>query len=175
MPRARIAIYKEALHVIARNVDAVFIEGLDRSLFRDRYADEHHEHIACFLHLLEKLDRHAHAHDTDLTVIADEHPTARLAQGELRRARHEPVWGFRGEPRRIVDTVYFVPSDMSRLIQAVDLVAFLHQRVTDTVERDLRATAANESLWSVLAPLMTASRDRTWRPQTHDSPRRGEG
>jgi len=174
-PRARIGIYRDALRVIVDSAEAVFIEGLDRSSFRARYADERDEHVASLLHLMEKLDKYARSADQDIMIIADEHHSARIAQNELRRARHESVWGFRGRPQRITDTVYFVRSDMSRLVQAVDLVAFLHQRVSDVIERNERAAKANAMLWSVLAPLMTTSHDRLWRPHTHNSPRGNEG
>jgi hypothetical protein len=51
---------------------------------------------------------------------------------------------------------------MSRLVQAADLVAFLHQRVADVVETDKRAARANEELWSVIAPSMR--KERIWKP-----------
>lgn len=164
VPRARIAIYRQALDAVVRHAEAIYVEGLERNGFRDRYSDVRDEHLACLLHLLEKLDKHANRRSQDLVVVADEHHAARAAQDEIRRSRTQPVWGFRGRPLRIVDTVYFVPSDMSRLVQAADLVAFLHQRISDVVERDARAAAANESLWSALAPLWGRSKERLWRP-----------
>lgn len=118
--------------------------------------------MTTLLHLLEKLDHYADRRGQDLIVVADEHHTARAAQEALRGTRSRAVWGYRGQPRRIVDTVYFVSSEMSRLVQAADLVAFLDQRVADVVETDKRAARANEELWSVIAPSMR--KERIWKP-----------
>ncbi|MBO3745989.1 DUF3800 domain-containing protein [Streptosporangiaceae bacterium NEAU-GS5] len=46
----------------------------------------------------------------------------------------------------MVDTIHFAPSSASRLLQAADLVAFLHQRC-QRKERDPHAQQANEDLW----------------------------
>lgn len=160
--RARISIYRQALDVTAEHAEGIWIEGLDREGFRTRYADEHDEHITVLLHLLEKLNRYAGRHDEDLIVIADEHRTARSAQAALRRARRERIWGYRGKPQRIADTIYFVSSAGSRLVQAADLVAFLYQRLADGVDRNERAAAANKNLWSALENVPV--HDRLWEP-----------
>jgi hypothetical protein len=160
--RARISIYRQALDVTAEHAEGIWIEGLDRKGFRDRYADQHDEHITVLLHLLEKLNRYANRHGEDLVVIADEHRTAKSAQAALRKARRERVWGYRGKPQRIADTVYFVSSAGSRLVQAADLVAFLYQRLADGVDRDERAAAANRGLWSALENVPV--HDRLWEP-----------
>lgn len=160
--RARISIYRQALDVTAEHAEGIWIEGLDREGFRTRYADEHDEHITVLLHLLEKLNRYASRHGEDLIVIADEHRTARSAQAALRKARREKIWGYRGKPQRIADTVYFVSSAGSRLVQAADLVAFLYQRLADGVDRNERAAATNKNLWSALENVPV--HDRLWEP-----------
>jgi hypothetical protein len=49
---------------------------------------------------------------------------------------------------RIVDTLHFAPSSAGRLVQAVDLVVFLHNRMASTSpEADGRAVVVNETLW----------------------------
>ena len=158
--RARVSVYSRALQTVASHADRVFVEGLDRQTFRDRYADERDEHQTCFLHLLEKLNAHARKRRQNLVVVADEHNTALATQHAVRRMRREPVWGFRGQPDRLIDTVFYVPSAMSRAVQAVDLVAYLHQRVTDHTERDSRAERANRMLWSHLEAVPQSI--RTW-------------
>ncbi|MFC8800243.1 DUF3800 domain-containing protein [Promicromonospora sp. NPDC057138] len=162
MVRARISIYRKALQAIAEHVDAFYVEGLQRDAFRRRYAGQQDEHVTVLLHLLEKLDQYAAQRDQDLLVVADEHHTARVAQEALRATRTEAVWGYRGSPRKIVDTVYFVPSTMSRLVQAADMVAFLHQRIAGGLDRDERAVRANKDLWSIIAPRL--KRERLWTP-----------
>jgi len=49
---------------------------------------------------------------------------------------------------RIVDTLHFAPSSASRLVQAVDLIVFMHNRIESTEpDADGRAVAINEALW----------------------------
>lgn len=160
--RARIAIYRQCLEAVAVSAEAIYVEGVDRSRFRDRYADERDERQACLMHLLEKIDAHARRRGQNVVVVADEHHTALTTQDALRRIRREPVWGYRGRPDRLLDTVYFVSSAMSRPVQAVDMVAFLHQRLADDIGADPRARAANATLWSTLDEIKV--RDRLWSP-----------
>lgn len=63
---------------------------------------------------------------------------------------------------RIVDTIHFAPSHHSRLIQAADLVAFLHHRRLVSQERDARATAANDKLWARITPRIEHA--NVWQP-----------
>lgn len=63
---------------------------------------------------------------------------------------------------RIVDSIHFAPSHHSRLIQAGDLVAFLHHRRRVHTETDARAVAANVSLWARLQPKI--EHEHMWQP-----------
>jgi hypothetical protein len=47
-----------------------------------------------------------------------------------------------------LDTLHFVPSQHSRLIQAADLVTFLHRRRCTIKETDPRQAQALERIWS---------------------------
>ena len=57
-----------------------------------------------------------------------------------------------GKITQFVDTIHFVPSHSSRLLQAADLVAHLHRRRMTHVETDDRARRARDRMWSHLAP-----------------------
>lgn len=52
----------------------------------------------------------------------------------------------------MVDTIHFAPSKASRLLQAADLIAYLHRRLVSGQDGDSRARKANEKLWSFVAP-----------------------
>ncbi|MGX7825658.1 DUF3800 domain-containing protein [Actinokineospora sp. 24-640] len=58
---------------------------------------------------------------------------------------------------RIVDTIYFAPSTASRLVQAVDLIAFLHHRIQTETNTDSRVVKANTALWDRIAPRVAHS------------------
>lgn len=64
---------------------------------------------------------------------------------------------------RIVDTIHFAPSKASRMVQAADLVAFLHHRIKSRADTDPRAKRANESLWERIADKVSGY-SGCWRP-----------
>jgi hypothetical protein len=175
--RARIAIYRRALAAVGEHASQVYIEGLSRPGFQARYSGEgRDEHQTCLLHLLEKVNGYARLHRQNLVVVADEHHTALATQDAVRRMRVEPVWGFRGRPDRLIDTVYFVSSAMSRPpVQAADMVAFIYQRMTDApATTDTRATRANADLWGTLTAKVQV-RERLWTPGEARQPPPGGG
>ncbi len=63
---------------------------------------------------------------------------------------------------RIVDTLHFAPSQSSRLVQAADLIAYMHARVAARVDKDPRALRANAVLWNRIAGNVTHS--HCWHP-----------
>jgi hypothetical protein len=48
------------------------------------------------------------------------------------------------------------------LLQAADLVTFLHRRRATHPERDARAQAANDAIWSYIAPVV--AHELCWEP-----------
>ncbi|GAB2472600.1 hypothetical protein GCM10027063_11900 [Promicromonospora xylanilytica] len=166
--RARISIYRQALDVTAKHAEGIWVEGLDRKGFRDRYADQHDEHITVLLHLLEKLNRYANRHGEDLVVIADEHRTAKSAQAALRTARRERIWGYRGKPQRIADTVYSslqqAAASFKRLTSSLFSISGWRMASTATSARPLR-TKASGPLWRMSrCTTGSGSRRRTTAP-----------
>jgi hypothetical protein len=54
---------------------------------------------------------------------------------------------------QIVDTIHFAPSTASRLVQAIDLIAFLYHRIKVTsADADPREIRANIRLWQRVEP-----------------------
>ena len=82
-------------------------------------------------------------------VIADEVQGQNIYRQDLWTFQRYATPGYRARKlSRIVDTMHFVPSHASRLVQAADLVAFLYRRRQTTTESDERATRANDALWA---------------------------
>jgi len=70
---------------------------------------------------------------------------------------------------RIVDTLHFAPSSASRLVQAADLVVFMHNRIESTLpDADKRAVAVNESLWRRIEKRI--EHRYCWNPWMHKGP-----
>jgi hypothetical protein len=152
MPRARIGVYADALDAIAeRNVD-IFIRGVDRKRLVERYVYPDHPHSVVLMHLLERLDEYAAGEQELVLVIADEVDRADEYRRNLWGFQRASTTGYRSRQlTRILDTIHFAPSNASRLVQAADLVAYLHCRIHSGAERDKRAKRANDALWERLA------------------------
>ena len=59
---------------------------------------------------------------------------------------------------RLIDTVHFIRSHESVLVQAADMVGFIHRRASARRERDSRAEATNRLLTGLIEPLVIARR-----------------
>ncbi len=155
--RARISVYQAALAALAatRNLK-VMLRGVDRKKLVARYEEPWHPHRAVLEHLLQRLNVYAKTQRQPILVIADEvgdHDTHRKSLWEYQHIGSGP-WGKK--LTNIADTIHFAPSYDSRLVQAADLVCYLHYRMNYTTITDVRAKKANELLWSTVEPLVTS-------------------
>jgi hypothetical protein len=151
--RARIDVYAGAFQAIADHDVRIVIRGVDTRKLCDRYSGIAADpHSVVLTHVLERVDEYAERAGELALVIADEpgrHDHQRQYRSDLLRYRAQGTWSYRGRViTRIVDTLHFAPSAASRLVQAVDLVVFLHNRIQGTAPNaDSRATATNAALW----------------------------
>lgn len=153
-PRARIGIYNDAFAAIAEHAAGICTRGVDRGRLLDRYVRPFHPHTVVLQHLLERIDIQAEREGEYALVIADEIEGAHEYRADLWRYQRNATPGFRSRRlTRVVDTIHFAPSSSSRLLQAADLVAFLHRRISADVEREPRAVRANAALWERVAHL----------------------
>lgn len=157
MPRARIGIYDKALRAIGEHNVHIILRGVRSERLKARYRDRaFHPHAVALIQLLERVDQFAERFGELALVIADEPGQADQQpeyRADLRLAQNHGTWGYRSRRlTQIVDTLHFAPSTESRLLQAVDLIAFLYHRVETTPPNsDARAVRANERLWGRVA------------------------
>lgn len=155
MPRALISIYHQTLAAIGGFPVHIIIRGLDRRRLAARYPTHANPHSIVLSHLLERIDEHANRLGCRALVIADEIAPEDQWQyrDDLRFYRQSGTYGYRGHRlTQIIDTIHFAPSKASRLIQAVDMVAFLARRIRCEEDHDPRAIAANARLWEHIEP-----------------------
>lgn len=152
-PRQRIGIYNAAFQAIADHDVEVIIRGVHCERLKERYIYPEKPHKVVLGHLLERIDERAAAKDELALVIADEVQGQNLYRQDLWTFQRYSTPGYRARKlSRILDTMHFVPSHASRLVQAADLVAFLYRRRMTTTESDERATRANDALWARVEP-----------------------
>jgi hypothetical protein len=154
--RARIQIYESALDAVAAAPGLqVFQCGVDRARLVARYAKPWHPHTVTLSHVLQRLDGYAAGIGQPVLTIADE-----VGDHDVHRAdlwsyqRTGTISYFHDRLNNIADTLHFAPSKHSRLLQAADLVSYLHFRVRRTPIKDARAVKANADLWARVAPLL---------------------
>jgi hypothetical protein len=151
--RARIQIYSKALQAIA-DCDGVDIamRGINIKRLNDRYTNPWHPHRVAIDFMVQSLNALSRGADTHFLTIADE-----IDQADTLRASY---WYFQrygtlsylsGVADRAVDTLHFAPSKHSRLLQAADLVSYLHFRMRRSGVTDPRAIKANQDLWAIIA------------------------
>lgn len=155
MPRARIGVYHKALAAIATSAPEICIRGVDIPALNRRYGSPDHPHSVVLQHVLENVDKRAESRNERVLVIADDIDAPNDHRRNLRHFQRQSTPGYQSRKlTRIVDTMHFAPSRASRLLQAVDLVAFLHYRISSNRDADPRATKANAALWAHIEPLV---------------------
>ncbi|MFE9650577.1 DUF3800 domain-containing protein [Streptomyces sp. NPDC006365] len=163
-PRARIGVYANALQAIADHDVKIILRGVDVTRLKRRYGANHDEpHSIVLTHLLERVDEFAKREDELALIIADECDGQDQYRDDLRMYRTTGTWGYKSRKiTRVVDTMHFASSAASRLLQAADLVAFLHHRIQIGADTDPRAKRANQELRDRVAPKV--AHQWTWVP-----------
>jgi hypothetical protein len=151
--RALISVYEQAMQAIGQqNVD-IFLRGLDCKRHRARYKTPYPEHEVVLMHMLERLNEFGCRNGEQILVIADELNDPNRHRQNLHGFRQAGTSGYRSSQLpNILDTLHFVPSEHSRLIQAADLVTFLHRRRQTIRETNPKQEAAVERLWGYVQP-----------------------
>ena len=159
MLRARLDIYRQALEAVhdATSVRA-YLYGLDRHRHRSKYIHPWPERQVLLGHLAQRVNGLVPAGECALLIVDDsptqdqirEHIRDFKRNGTLSRINNRPL-------TRLADTVYFAPSHHSRLLQAADLISYLHLRQRPSVAKasGARAAAAAKDLWSIVSPACT--------------------
>ncbi|WP_165367483.1 DUF3800 domain-containing protein [Phytoactinopolyspora endophytica] len=149
--RARIRIYERAMRVIGEHDVSVILRGVDVARLNARYRDAARPHGVVLQHVMERVNAYARSCDPmqRVLLIADEIDGQDTYRQNLWDYRRAGTPGYRSSKlEQIVDTIHFAPSHASRLIQAVDLVAYMHHRRMSVIEADHRAVLANQQIWN---------------------------
>lgn len=162
MVQARIGVYRAVFEAVGQADVRIILRGLDRKRHESRYGEKaYHPHRVVIEHLLERVDELAEANDELVLVIADQIDNEDVYRQNLWEFQRWNTAGYRARQlTRIVDTLHFVPSRRSRLVQATDMIAFMRRRMKSTAPQHLRVVQANRRLWDLIAPKI--SHDRCW-------------
>ena len=143
----RVALYRELLAIVRDLEIAVWVRGIDKQKHQSRadakgYTPDHPYQLA-FMYLAESLDKWLEGQQTtDDPFSSDVQPVYGLIVADEQREMQSElveklvIWrqfqtehGYRvREIRYLIDTIHYVPSCNSWLIQLVDCVAFIANR-----------------------------------------------
>lgn len=169
MVRARIGVYADAMKAIGAHDVRVIVRGLDLRPHRGDHVGPEacpSPHEVVLRQLLEEICEHVQVRDELALVIADEIEGADDHRRHFRDYQQAAVGGNMSDNLPcLVDTIHFAPSKASRLLQAADLIAYLHRRLVSGQDSDSRARKANEMLWAQVAPRVVHS--HCWVPGQH--------
>lgn len=163
MPRARIGVYNQAFQAVGDHDVKIIICGVNSRRLRERYTTLDDPHALVLANLLGRVDEYVTRRDEYALVIADEVPHQGQYRVDLSQYKRDGIWGAKTRRlTRIVDTLHFAPSSESRLVQAADLIVYLHRRIATEVAPDERSKRANNSIWARIGPrIMNVS---CWNP-----------
>ena len=164
--RYRLALVARAVDIILSTDVTILLQGIDIKLLSQRYSLPESPHKLALTFLIEKIDRHFEKVAAYGLVICDHvgspSEDSRYRKDFLDLQINGTGGNFPRKISRVVDTLHFVKSRESRLIQAIDLIVFIHRR--RTVHRSLQPNekAFLDSLWGKIQEKV--SYNRTWSP-----------
>ena len=152
--RARINIFTRATRTIGESGARVILRGMNVKRQRERYGpNAWPAHEVVLGHTLERINTLAAARRDWALVLADEVHNDERHRTNFRDSRRFGTPGYRSSTLpRLIDTIHFGPSHFSRLLQAADLVTFMHRRRCTVTKTDPRAQRANDLIWAGIEP-----------------------
>lgn len=122
-PRAQIGVYRAAMRAIGLSGAVIFTSGTNPSrLGKD-------PHALTLEYLIERIDSYAKKKDDYVILMCDDIDQGAVYRQELEHFRRYATGGYRPtQITRVLDTMHFGDSRLSRGLQAADLVAFIWRR-----------------------------------------------
>lgn len=160
--RYRYAVMLHAFRALAKFDIEIALQGIDRRRLENRYINPLPPHELAMKYMLEQLDRRFISRNLNGIVVCDE-PGSKTEQNRQRSLLRD--WRINGTggnfPRNldsISDTLHFVPSHESRLIQAVDMVVYAHQRRMTTRYPVKDESEVMQLLWTIIESKVVVNR-----------------
>lgn len=144
-PRARIRTYRAALEAIVRHDVTIIVRWCEKSRLvahqqRKAYPERWPAEQTVFQFLLQRINTLARREDDLAMVIVDIRDDREAHRERFAEYQKSGTPGTYMSTRLpyILDTVHFAPSHHSRMIQAADMVTFMHRRTRTIKESDPR-------------------------------------
>ncbi|MBI9115736.1 DUF3800 domain-containing protein [Sanguibacter suaedae] len=156
--RQLINVYGRAMHIIGTSGARLIFRSMDVARQLRRYSAPYPPHDVVLGHVLESIESVAADIGDHVVVIADEVHSEERHRTNFRSFRRLGTPGYQSSTLpHLLDTLHFAPSKHSRLLQAADLVTFMHRRRNMAVDTDPRAIATSDRIWASVADSVVRS------------------
>ena len=167
--RVRVGVFHKVFEAVVTEDVVILMRWVHAARLAERQARNFYPvnfppEQVCFQHILQRAQQVSVRRDTYTLIIADDRHD---------RDRHRErfaIYQTEGTPGvymqtnldRLLDTVHFAPSHMSRMLQAADMLAFIYRRVHTVTESDPRAAREMAKLWKMLADSGRVHNEGNW-------------
>ena len=153
--RARVGLFHKVVDAIVDEPVDIILRSVNGHRLRERQAKNSYPvnfppEQVCFQHVLQRVDLLAKRKNTHALIIADDRSDRERHRERFATYQTEGTPGAYMHTKldTLLDTVHFAPSHRSRMLQAADVLAFLHRRFQTVTESDARAAENMRKLWS---------------------------
>lgn len=153
-PRARVGLFHKVVDAIVEEPVDIILRSVNEQRLRVRQAGNSYPvnfppEQVCFQHILQRVDRVAKRDRTHALIIADDRSDRERHRERFTTYQTDGTPGVYMHTTldTLLDTVHFAPSHRSRMLQAADMLAFIHRRYQTVRESDPRATENMNKLW----------------------------
>jgi len=162
--RFRFALFEVAVEKVLAEDITILFQAIDQRKLSLRYSLPEPPHKLAMKLILKRVDRYLEVLGTKGLVISDQLGSPTEHDRYRQHFFDYKKFGTGGDDssflNNLLDTIHFVPSKFSRLIQAIDMLTYINRR-----RRVSRAATANESkmlniIWSRTEEKMIEN--RTW-------------
>jgi hypothetical protein len=158
--QARVDIFKEAIAALC-GVQGIYLIRACVKVSKLSWGKDHDAHDWALKMLFEKIDREFHNRELVLAICDDVGQREKYRRA-FSRFKRDGTGGY--QPRTLeafLDALHFVPSHHSRLVQAVDLAAYVFRRAVIVPPANERSRKFYSDLWNQLSNSVT-HRFRIW-------------
>lgn len=154
-------LFKNALQIIERTSPIMLIEGI-----RLQDLNQNHNEIiltpreVAFRNLLERMNICASNAESFVKVFADNHHTSQISISNFKKYIDYGTLGRSSSKlKNIHPKIEFINSNLSRGLQAVDLLTYLFNRVHTIEETKTKTSRAKAEMWEIVAALFDVQID----------------
>lgn len=167
--RVRVGVFHKVFDAIVAEDVVILLRWVHATRLAERQASNSYPvnfppEQVCFQHILQRAQQVSVSRDTHALIIADDRHDRDRHRERFATYQTQGTPGVYMQTNldRLLDTVHFAPSHMSRMLQAADMLAFVYRRMHTVTESDPRAAREMAKLWQTLVESGRMHNEGNW-------------